>query len=120
MTTNALLLKITAPGTLDAYMKPADDGATLWSGRATAYLRREREYTGGGSGVTQFTTIDVLYVATNQGVPVTIEAGDSSKGHRIEVFDQRSNTVRNFRVSGVEHRSAGTVADSLKLKLETI
>ncbi len=118
MLTNSVLTLVTAPsGALTASGDPSGR-TTLWSGRAPAYLKRER-HTTVADGANIVVALDVLTVLDSAGGPPIVLAGADWEAGRVTVIDQRAKPYRTraFTVDRAEHRAAGTIADSLRLEL---
>lgn len=114
---NAALLELNGPGTPDSYADVPTKGPSLWSGRAPAYLKRERRRTVSGGEVI-LVERDVLTVRRETGAPPIEVPGDQQGATTVLVEDRRSTPVtRRFRVISVDNRAAGTIADAIRLEL---
>ena len=116
---NCYLTAIVGPADVDDYMQPTGAGATLWTGRAPAYLKRARR----GSqdqGIERKGATDTLYVLDTSLAPILEVAGRAGEATTVTVVDGRTATpvTRTFTVLGMEHRGAGLSVDSVKLDLD--
>jgi hypothetical protein len=118
---NAVITAITGPGSPDESGDPRDDGAVLWSGRAWGYLKRsDRTVLSGGNQVK--VQADVFTVLDTAGAPLLAESGPDWTATTVTIEDHRklAPVTRTFRVDAMEHRAAGTVADSVRLELDEV
>lgn len=115
--TNAVLLSVAPAGAVDGY-GVAQAAPAVWEGRAPGYLKRgTRAASSRGQAVN--VSVDVLVVLRSVAVPVLPQAGASWEGWTVTVEDRRTTepVTRRFRVSGMENRAAGTIADSFRVEL---
>lgn len=127
---NAVLLEIREPGApLDNGDPNPEGGSLLWSGRAAGYLKRVRrsqtvrgDVSGTGTGVSLQIPVrlDIFTILDSAGAPVIATAGADWEASTVLIEDQRTATpvLRRFTVASMEHRQAGTIADSVRLELE--
>lgn len=117
--TNAELVKITGPAGVDRYGDNTGTGATLWSGRAAGYLKRQRVTVVSG-GVEVKVERDVFTLLHSAGVPVVEVAGPDHEATTVQIEDRRTPTVvvRTFTVVAMENRAVGSIADSVRLELD--
>lgn len=118
VTTNAALVEIRGAGEIDRSGDTTPDGPVLWAGTAAGYLKRKRRTViSGGQQVRD--DIDVFTILDTAGAPVLEAAGPDWEAATIVVDDQRTGTTirKRFTVDAMEHRAAGTIADSVRCEL---
>lgn len=118
---NAVLTKITAPGTVDRYGDPTTAGGALWTGRAAGYLKRIRR-TVLSSGQQVAVKLDVFTILDSAGAPALQVAGPDWEASTVIIEDHRTATpaIKTFRVVQMEHRQAGLDVDSVRIELEEV
>lgn len=116
---NATLVKITGPAAVDRYGDNTGAGATLWTGRASGYLKRQRVTVISG-GVEVKVERDVFTLLHSAGVPVVQIAGPDHEATTVQIEDRRTPTpvTRTFTVVAMENRAGGSVADSVRLEFD--
>ena len=116
---NCYLTAIVGPADVDDYMQPTGAGATLWTGRAPAYLKRARRGAQ-DQGMERKGATDTLFVLDAALAPVLETAGRDDQATTVTVEDHRAATTvtRTFTVLGTEHRAVGTSVDSVRVDLD--
>lgn len=119
---NAVLIEIATPGTLDRYGDPGTS-TPAWTGRASGFLERQNrdELANANQGAIELqTSIDLttFLIFDAEGAPVLEVAGPDWQGSTVVIEDWRlgSPLPRRFSVVGFEHQADHTL-DSVLLTL---
>ncbi len=115
---NAVLTEIATPGPLAPNGDPGDP-VSVWTGRASGYLKRVRRSVLSGGAQVRVAT-DTFTILTSAGAPAAMVAGPDWEASTVVIEDRRASTpvVRRFTVAAMENRAAGTSVDSIRLELE--
>lgn len=115
---NAVLLEVLGPGTPDRY-GDTGDGASVWTGRASGYLKRERR-TGQSGGDQVNARRDVFFILDTAGAPVLEAAGPDWSATKVKIEDRRQSPprIRTFTVNTMEHRQGGAMSSNVRLELD--
>lgn len=117
---NATLTLVRAPGAPDEYGDPAE-GVVVWMGSAPGYLKRKRGTRPSSAGTRVDDAVDVFWLLGADGGTIA-EATGVTEGHQVTIVDRRQATPveRTFRLTAVENRAAGTIADSQRWELDPV
>lgn len=120
--TNATLTEIRSAAPVNDYGDVASDmgdGAPLkWSGSRACYLTT-RTKSIEVAGVRKSVKVDMLIV--HGTLPVEVIGGEPANGDTVLVNDARPlASAQRWRVVGVDVRSTGSIADSVRLELAVI
>ncbi len=107
--TNAVLTRVTGPGTVQDYDQPATDGPELWAGTSGSYLFEQGDRVENGSGSSVVVTRQ-LWVNVDLDVPW-------DQGQAIEFIDPTGSS-QTGHVRATERLQYPGVPGIVKLTLE--
>lgn len=125
--TNATLLAVEAPGSLDRHGRAVGPGDALWSGAAAGYLERNERLLEGTGAVSQTDPREVsqrahrLILFRLEGAPLSTLGTPDSPAQTVLVRDRRdpaAPVTHRWTIIGTEYNARGLPGDNIILTLD--